>query len=155
MVKSSHSCASSSPIYIHTYIHLYINPSCMAHCCCCVAFCRLPFVATGGSDLARRLIEIYFTLFKLILEGQVGRAAATAKEEEAKKAIKGKDRHRDRSVLTSTLLCQTDWLLVTFPSLSSNILLPQSHFPCHCGVGPFPTPYQNSKAQAIGRGHIS
>lgn len=70
--------------------------------------------AAGGSDLAKRLIEIYFTLFKLILEGQMGRAAATAKEEEAKKATKGKDRHRDRSVPTSTLLSQTDWRLVNF-----------------------------------------
>ena len=56
----------------------------------------MPYCA-GGSDLAKRLIDIYFTLFKLILEGHIGRAAASVKQQEAKLPAKSKDRHRDRS----------------------------------------------------------
>ena len=52
----------------------------------------------GGSDLAQRLIDIYFTLFKMILEGHIGRAAAAVKQQEAKHPTKSKDRHRDRQV---------------------------------------------------------
>ena len=53
-------------------------------------------LSAGGSDLAKRLIDIYFTLFKMILEGHIGRAAAAVKQQEAKAPAKDKDRHRDR-----------------------------------------------------------
>lgn len=46
--------------------------------------------------MAKRLIDIYFTLFKMILEGHIGRAAAAVKLQEAKLPAKSKDRHRDR-----------------------------------------------------------
>ena len=48
--------------------------------------------------MAKRLIDIYFTLFKMILEGHIGRAAAAVKQQEAKHPTKSKDRHRDRQV---------------------------------------------------------
>ena len=53
---------------------------------------------TGGGDLANRLIASFFTLFKMILEGHIGRAASTAKQQEAKAPAKDKGRHRDRQV---------------------------------------------------------
>ena len=56
----------------------------------------------GGSDLAKRLIDIYFTLFKMIQEGHIGRAAAAVKDQEAKLPAKAKDRHRDRQAATLT-----------------------------------------------------
>ncbi|KAK9820060.1 hypothetical protein WJX72_005600 [[Myrmecia] bisecta] len=40
----------------------------------------------GGSALAKKLIDVYFGLFKLILEGQVGHAASLARAREAKAA---------------------------------------------------------------------
>ncbi|KAL3136772.1 hypothetical protein ABBQ38_005486 [Trebouxia sp. C0009 RCD-2024] len=48
----------------------------------------------GGSDLAKRLIDIYFTLFKMILEGHIGRAAAAVKQQEAKHPTKTGGRGR-------------------------------------------------------------
>lgn len=48
--------------------------------------------------MAKRLIDIYFTLFKMILEGHIGRAAAAVKQQEVKHPTKSKDRHRDRQV---------------------------------------------------------
>lgn len=46
-------------------------------------------VGAGGGSLARRLVDLYFTLFKLIMEGKVGTAASlagAAKEKAAKEA---------------------------------------------------------------------
>lgn len=48
--------------------------------------------------MAKRLIDIYFTLFKMILEGHIGRAAAAVKQQEAKHPSTPKDRHRNRQV---------------------------------------------------------
>ena len=55
----------------------------------------LPMPA-GGSVLANKLIDIYFTLFKMILEGHAGHAAAATKsqEEAAAAAQPKKNRHR-------------------------------------------------------------
>jgi len=69
-----------------------------SHCLPVSSPCEALLTTTGGSDLAKRLIDIYFTLFKMILEGHIGRAAAAAKEQEAKLPAKSKDRHRDRQV---------------------------------------------------------
>jgi len=33
----------------------------------------------GGPGLARRLVDLYFTMFRLVVEGQVGSAAETSK----------------------------------------------------------------------------
>lgn len=55
--------------------------------------------------MAKRLIDIYFTLFKMILEGHIGRAAAAVKQQEAKQPTKSKDRHRDRQVCPTYILC--------------------------------------------------
>jgi ribosome biogenesis protein MAK21 len=36
----------------------------------------------GGSDLAKKLIDVYFSLFKLIMQGKMGRAAAMAAQQQ-------------------------------------------------------------------------
>jgi ribosome biogenesis protein MAK21 len=53
----------------------------------------------GGSALAQKLIDIYFSLFRLLLEGKLGNAAARQqqKEEAAAAARKGKGRWRDKA----------------------------------------------------------
>lgn len=45
---------------------------------------------TGGSALAEKLVDIYFTLFKLILEGKLGHTSELLAAKEAKAANKGK-----------------------------------------------------------------
>ena len=48
-------------------------------------------ITSGGSDLARKLIDIYFSLFQLILEGKLGHAAdLRAAREQKAAAQKGK-----------------------------------------------------------------
>ena len=58
--------------------------------------CDHHHATAGGGDLAKKLIDIYFTLFQMILEGHIGRAAGAAKQQEAKAPTKDKGRHRDR-----------------------------------------------------------
>lgn len=60
---------------------------------CTPVLCVLPWfklrgVLAGGSALAQKLVDIYFTLFKLILEGKLGHASelAAAREEKAQHA---------------------------------------------------------------------
>jgi ribosome biogenesis protein MAK21 len=50
----------------------------------------------GGSALAQKLIDIYFSLFRLLLEGRLGNAAVRQQQQdEAAAAQKGKGRWRD------------------------------------------------------------
>uniref|UniRef100_A0A383VK77 CCAAT-binding factor domain-containing protein n=1 Tax=Tetradesmus obliquus TaxID=3088 RepID=A0A383VK77_TETOB len=50
----------------------------------------------GGTALAQKLVDIYFSLFRLLLEGRVGNAAVRQQQaEEAAAARKGKGRWRD------------------------------------------------------------
>jgi ribosome biogenesis protein MAK21 len=50
----------------------------------------------GGSALAQKLIDIYFSLFRLLLEGRLGNAAVRQQQQdEAAAARKGKGRWRD------------------------------------------------------------
>ena len=62
--------------------------------------------------MANKLIDIYFTLFKMILEGHAGHAAAATKsqEEAAAAAQPKKNRHRcvecRQSLAVTLLLCQ-------------------------------------------------
>ncbi|MEW5300806.1 MAG: hypothetical protein WDW36_003711 [Sanguina aurantia] len=46
--------------------------------------------AHGGSALAKKLIDLYFTLFKMLVEGNIGRAAEVKKVQDAKWAIEKK-----------------------------------------------------------------
>lgn len=52
----------------------------------------------GGSALAKKLINIYFTLFQLILEGKVGRTAdkLEAEKEKEKKPKKNGQAHKKK-----------------------------------------------------------
>ena len=43
-------------------------------------------VASGGAALAQKLVDIYLTLFRLILEGHLGNAAAASRAREQKAA---------------------------------------------------------------------
>ena len=74
----------------------WLSTSHFSFLACAPVFACLGYA--GGIDLAQRLIDIYFTLFKMILEGHIGRAAAAVKQQEAKHPTKSKDRHRDRQV---------------------------------------------------------
>jgi hypothetical protein len=47
-------------------------------------------LGSGGSALAEKLINIYFTLFKLILEGKLGHGGKLIAAKEAKQAYKGR-----------------------------------------------------------------
>lgn len=42
----------------------------------------------GGSDLAQKLINIYFSLFKLLLEGKLGTAAARRQQQQQQPAFR-------------------------------------------------------------------
>ena len=53
------------------------------HCCPCA----------GGGKLAEKLIDIYFTLFKLILEGRLGHAAEVKQHQEQKQAQPQHNKH--------------------------------------------------------------
>ena len=44
----------------------------------------------GGGALAEKLVETYFTLFKLILEGKLGHAGQLAAAKEEKASLPGK-----------------------------------------------------------------
>lgn len=49
----------------------------------------------GGSALAQKLIDVYFSLFKLLLEGRLGTAAARQEQQQQQKGGgKGKGKHR-------------------------------------------------------------
>ena len=41
--------------------------------------CPLPAARAGGGALSRRLIDLYFTLFKMILDGKIGTAATVSR----------------------------------------------------------------------------
>ena len=47
-------------------------------------------MCAGGSALAEKLVETYFTLFKLILEGKLGHAGQLAAAKEEKASLPGK-----------------------------------------------------------------
>ncbi|GAB4813011.1 hypothetical protein N2152v2_000057 [Parachlorella kessleri] len=51
--------------------------------------------STGGAVLARRLVDLYFTLFKMTLDGKIGTAASLAKQKEEKAAERGKKGKKD------------------------------------------------------------
>ena len=71
----------------------------------------------GGPALARKLVDLYFGLFQLILKGSLGRAADAERERQAKKlgpaqhsappphlmGAKKKDRHRNRGLSPADL----------------------------------------------------
>ena len=79
-------------------------------------------VLPGGGDLAKRLIDIYFSLFKMILEGHIGRAAAAVKEQEAKQPVKNKDRHRDRQAIRIVSIV-VHCLLLQLPLHATQVVL--------------------------------
>lgn len=47
-------------------------------------------MCAGGGALAEKLVETYFTLFKLILEGKLGHAGQLAAAKEEKASLPGK-----------------------------------------------------------------
>ncbi|KAK9819570.1 hypothetical protein WJX81_001337 [Elliptochloris bilobata] len=54
--------------------------------------------AHGGTALAQKLLDVYLSLFQLILDGRLGHAAEAAAARFAKAAAAAKGRHRDRQL---------------------------------------------------------
>lgn len=48
----------------------------------------------GGSALASKLLQVYFTLFKMLLAGRIGYAAEADKKRQDKAAAKGLDKKK-------------------------------------------------------------
>jgi len=55
-----------------------------------------PTLFAGGAALAQKLLDVYLTLFQLILDGRLGHAAEAAAAAASKAAAAAKGRHRDR-----------------------------------------------------------